>query len=251
MDRLQKYLAIFRDIVLPLVAALLGYQSMCGTATPTRATTPTVPYCPPPVVAPPIPGSPQLPAPVPQPQPQADPVAATVRIHVGNRYCTATVLADRPGPGVYYLLSANHCVRGASEGIVELRDGSKATFKVLRTNAAADLALSTFHAPDGLLGAVIADSEPQTGTPVWHQGYGVDRPGNREEGTVIGQPGIGGQLSLRLSVSSGDSGSGIFRADNGHLVSVVCCTGGGRTYGGSVTAIRKLMGGLSISGCCP
>ena len=39
-------------------------------------------------------------------------------------------------------------------------------------------------------------------------------------------PDSNGQLQFRLSVSSGDSGSGIFRADTGEVVGVVCCTSG-------------------------
>jgi hypothetical protein len=74
--------------------------------------------------------------------------------------------------------------------------------------------------------ALIAAKNPEPGTAVWHMGYGVDKPGNREDGTVAEPENAQGQLRMILSVSSGDSGGGIFRADTNELVSVVCCTSG-------------------------
>jgi hypothetical protein len=74
--------------------------------------------------------------------------------------------------------------------------------------------------------ALIAAKNPEPGTAIWHMGFGVDKPGNREEGTVAEGENAQGQLRMILSVSSGDSGGGIFRADTNELVSVVCCTSG-------------------------
>src|SRR5262249_36997558 len=96
---------------------------------------------------------------------------------------------------------------------------------------------------DGLPYALLARTDPAPGTAVWHNGYGVDKPGNREDGVVTAAPNADGQLQFRLSVSSGDSGSGIFRADTGELVGVVCCTTGlgvntAMWGGASTTALR-------------
>jgi hypothetical protein len=57
-------------------------------------------------------------------------------------------------------------------------------------------------------------------------GYGVDQPSNREDGIPPRRRRWQHQLRMVLSVSSGDSGGGIFRADTNELVSVVCCTSG-------------------------
>jgi hypothetical protein len=74
--------------------------------------------------------------------------------------------------------------------------------------------------------ALIAAKNPEPGTAIWHMGYGVDKPGNREDGTVDERENAQGQLRMSLSVSSGDSGGGIFRSDTNELISVVCCTSG-------------------------
>lgn len=72
--------------------------------------------------------------------------------------------------------------------------------------------------------ALAAEKSPPVGTRIWHAGYGVDVPGNREDGSVTGAPDGNGQLRFRLSVSSGDSGGGIVIDDSGRVVSSVCCT---------------------------
>jgi hypothetical protein len=75
-------------------------------------------------------------------------------------------------------------------------------------------------------------------------GYGIDRPGNREDGRVTGAETPDGQLQMELSVSSGDSGGGIFRSDTNELVAVVCCTTdrGRKTlmYGGSAERAGRM-----------
>ena len=65
-----------------------------------------------------------------------------------------------------------------------------------------------------------------------------------EDGRITGAETSDGQLQMELSVSSGDSGGGIFRADTNELVSVVCCTTerGRKTlmFGGSTEQAAKL-----------
>jgi hypothetical protein len=93
--------------------------------------------------------------------------------------------------------------------------------------------------------AFLASSSPPAGTKVWHAGYGIDKPGNRESGSFIDGPNSDGQVHFRLSVSSGDSGGGILATDTGLVLSCVCCTSSrGRSadvYGASPEAIGRLL----------
>ncbi len=79
-------------------------------------------------------------------------------------------------------------------------------------------------------------------------GYGVDLPGNREDGEVTVSEQPDGKTSFVLSVSPGDSGGGIFRDDTGELVGTVCCTSAfarrASMSAGGVSAIRKLRPGV-------
>ena len=194
----------------------------------------------PPTPAPPTPAPPTSPFP---PSPGGtDPVRATARYRANGVGCTATILADRPSASQHWILCAAHCVRGTSgRGTITLKDGQVIPWRLVRTDAAGDLALLVCDHPGPLPTARIAREEPAVGTAVWHMGYGIDRPGNREDGNVLRRADRNGQIAMRLSVSSGDSGSGIFRADDGAIISVVCCAGGGITYGGGVNAIHRLL----------
>lgn len=181
-------------------------------------------------------------APKPPPDAKADPVAATGRIRFGTAGCTATVIGPRRADGRWDVLTAAHCVgRVGNRGELTLKDGRKfgVTSTVVEENA--DIAwLVTDSQPDEMPYAVIAAKNPAPGTAIWHMGYGVDKPGNREEGRTVSFADENNQLEMELSVSSGDSGSGIFRKDTGELVAVVCCTTGVgkfmRMWGGSAEA---------------
>lgn len=234
MDRLTRLKNVIQVVVLPIIVTLMGLYTVNG-----PVNKPPVP------IAPPQAGEQPQPLPVPQlPQPpvtKIDPAAAVVKLRMGNVGCTGTVLEIRPGPGRYWILAAAHCVRKNATGTATLSDGRQFPFKTIRTNPIADVALLEIAAPDGLPAAQLADREPEIGVMVWHQGLGVDKPGNRESGTVTIGPNGNGQLGFHLSVSSGDSGAAIFRVDNGQIVSVVCCTDRKSTYGGGVSEIRKLL----------
>lgn len=189
------------------------------------------------------PPGPPITPPVP-PKVKPDPVAATGRITFGNSGCTATVIYPRRADGRWDVLTAAHCVTTANRGRLNLRTGQSVSVRVVKTNSDADICwLVTEEPAEGLPFAELAPEIPDAGTAVWHNGYGVDRPENREDGVVDGQS-SGGQLRMTLNVSSGDSGGGIFRSDTGQLVAVVCCTQsrGQKTtmYGGSSVMAARL-----------
>lgn len=182
----------------------------------------------------------------PKPPGKADPEKAIGKLRFGNAGCTATVIGPRRGDGKWDILTAAHCTGATgSRGSFTLKDGQTLAVTVAARNADADLTwLVTDAAADDLPFATLAAKNPPVGTEVWHTGYGIDRPGNREDGRVTGAETADGQLAMELSVSSGDSGGGIFRADTNELVSVVCCTTerGRKTlmFGGSAERANKL-----------
>lgn len=173
---------------------------------------------------------------------KADPVQATGKLRFGSAGCTATVIFPRRPDGKWDILTAAHCIGGiGSRGTFTLKDGRTLNVSVVSKDTRPDIAwLVTQDPVENLPYAYLAKDLPAIGTRIWHQGYGVDRPGNRETGTVTASTSSRNQLTMRLSVSSGDSGSGIFREDTGEVVSVVCCTGGGRTYGGTNLEAQRL-----------
>lgn len=198
----------------------------------------------PPVVPPAVP--PAIPPAVP------DAAAAIGRIQFGAAGCTATVIEPRRPDGRYDVLTAGHCVTGTGQkGTLVLKDGRRLGVTAVRRDplpSGSDLCWLVTDDPGSapLPVARLAAVLPAAGTPVWHQGYGVDRPGNRESGTVVGNW-QNGQLEFRLSVSSGDSGGGIFRADTNELVAAVCCTRARglftSMYGGHALSARSLRPG--------
>jgi hypothetical protein len=125
-------------------------------------------------------------------------------------------------------VSAAHCVSGVgARGTLTLKDGRSFGIRVVAYHKTPDVTWCvTEDEVKDLPYALIAESNPPVDTPVWHMGFGVDKPGNREDGTVAERENAQGQLRMVLSVSSGDSGGGIFRSDTNELVSVVCCTSG-------------------------
>jgi hypothetical protein len=188
--------------------------------------------------------------PKPDPKPpggdgKLDPVAALGRIRFGSAGCTATVIGPRRSDGRWDVLTAAHCVNGVGQrGTMSLKDGRSLGIKVVARQSGPDVAWCvTEDVVDALPYALVAEANPLPGTPIWHMGYGVDKPGNREDGTVTGGENSNGQLRMSLSVSSGDSGGGIFRTDTNEVISTVCCTSGvGRQvamYGASTEAIRR------------
>lgn len=143
--------------------------------------------------------------------------------------CTATIVGPRRPDGKWDVLSAAHCVshvRVGTKGSIKLLDGRTFTITVGVIDATSDVSWMTLDdaSVSDMPYANVAAENPRVGTAIWHAGYGVDVPGNREEGSITGAENTDGQLNMSLSVSSGDSGGGIFRSDTNEIVSVVCCT---------------------------
>lgn len=194
------------------------------------------------------------PKPDPRPDPKPDPkpdgtkpdaAAALGKVRFGNAGCTATVIGPRRPDGKWDVLTAAHCVTGEGQrGTMALKDGRNLAITVVAHHKTPDVCWCvTDEAVEKMPFAVIAEKNPEVGTAVWHMGYGVDRPGNREDGSISEAENGDGQLRMTLSVSSGDSGGGIFRADTNELVSVVCCTSGMARkvsmWGGSAESARR------------
>jgi len=192
-------------------------------------------------------GGPSPPKPDPKPPGggKLDPVAALGRIRFGHSGCTATVIGPRRPDGHWDVLTAAHCVNGVGHrGTLVLKDGRSFGLRVEAHQRTPDVAWCiTDDAVDDLPYALVADASPPVSTAIWHMGFGVDKPGNREDGTVVQGENPQGQLRMILSVSSGDSGGGIFRTDTNELVSTVCCTTGMArnvsVWGSTTESIRK------------
>jgi hypothetical protein len=176
----------------------------------------------------PVPPVPPKPDPKPPGDGKLDPVGALGRIRFGSAGCTATVIGPRRADGRWDVLTAAHCVSGVGQkGTLTLKDGRSLGLRVVAHHKGPDVAWCvTEEEVADLPYALVAAKNPEPGTPIWHMGYGVDKPGNREDGTVVERENGQGQLRMSLSVSSGDSGGGIFRSDTNELISVVCCTSG-------------------------
>lgn len=174
----------------------------------------------PPIVPPP-------PPPLTPPGKKPSPAKALMKLRVGSSGCTATVVGPQRIDGRWDILTASHCLGSSKSGTVTTQEGK--VIKVTKTaqDGKADLCwLVTDERVDDLPFAELATAAPAAGVEVWHAGYGIDKPGNTERGTVSAAPNGDGQIRYVLSVSPGDSGGGIFRADTGELLGAVCCTQG-------------------------
>lgn len=195
---------------------------------------------------PPSPGPGPVP-PAPTPPGRSAGAAALTRLSFPGAGCTATVVGPRRADGRWDILTAAHCVPNpAASGVATLKDGRRLAVRVTARNATCDLCWLVTDSADltDLPAALLAKQSPQPGTPIYHSGYGWDKPGNREEGTVYGHPNVAGLLPMTLSVSNGDSGGGIFTVDGDWLISAVCCTRGiarkDLMFGGSSEMANRL-----------
>jgi hypothetical protein len=206
-----------------LIAALgVGLAAFIGALlSPKAPVPPPGVVIPPEVIVPPNPDGPPPPRPT-----GPNPAAALARITFGSAGCTATVIGPRRPDLRWDLLTAAHCITGVGQrGVARLPDGRVLAVRVQAVGRGPDWAWLVTEGPyDVLPYAELAPTVPPVGSKVWHAGYGVDRPGNREEGTFVGGPEANGQVRFRINVSSGDSGGGICLDDAGRVLSCVCCT---------------------------
>lgn len=162
-------------------------------------------------------------------------------------YCSATIVGPRNPDGTYRLVSAAHCCTRVGERVrLVMRDGRSFTGEYIAIDRTSDVSVIRSDRVEGFLPfALVADTDPEPNLTIWHAGYGVDRPGNREAGVVTGSVNGAGQIAYRLSVSPGDSGGGIIADSAGHLLSPVCCTtrpgAVGTVYGAAPSRVKKLL----------
>jgi hypothetical protein len=175
-----------------------------------------------PPVIPPSPGAPKPP----EREPKPNPAKALGRIQFGNAGCTATPIWPPRADGRWDIITAAHCMQGVgSRGTFTTQDGRRIPVRVTVHERGSDLAWLVTESPvESLEYAVLAKQMPQPGSKVWHAGYGVDRPGNREEGELVNPEAGQYQATYMISVSSGDSGGGIFNDATGEWLGAVCCT---------------------------
>lgn len=230
-DRLKGFMSMLGAA---LVAALgaIGFQRV-------------IPPQPPPPTFPTPPTNPGE-QPPPPPEVRPDTLAAIGRIQFGSAGCTGTVIGTKRVDGRYWVLTAAHCIQGVGQrGAMRLRDGREFGLSVQSYNSRADCAwLLTDPTAERYPHAVLAVTSPQPGTRIWHAGYGVHQPANREDGVAVAGPNGDGQIQFKLNVSSGDSGGGIAVNADGEIVSTVCCTTAKGQYadvwGASPESIRSL-----------
>lgn len=218
MDRRQK---IMQLLAYALTAALTILAARYGLPPP--------PVIVPPPEAPPIvfpPGT--VPPNAPSPELQPDPPNAIVRLSLKGVGCSATVIGPRRQDGRWWVMTAAHCVeRAGQNGTIRFLDGRTTGCTVQSFDRKCDVCwMTTDNNTEVYPYALLAAASPPVGTKIWHAGYGVDRPGNREQGEITSGPDANGQLRMKLNVSSGDSGGGIVWNDRGEIVSCVCCTAG-------------------------
>ncbi len=168
------------------------------------------------------------------------------KIQFGNAGCTGTIIGPvRSDDKTLQILTAAHCVRVGDRGKMSLKDGRILEVKCVSRDADSDAAWLTAANPGGNIPyALLAEQLPSDGELVWHQGYGIDKPGNRESGVFRGITANGKQAEFSLSISPGDSGGGILLDRAGRVVSPVCCTtrlsGVGRVFGATPEASARI-----------
>lgn len=168
------------------------------------------------------------------------------KIQFGNAGCTATIIGPvHTNDANLTILTAAHCVRVGDRGRMFLKDGRTLDVKCVSRDADSDAAWLTAANPGGNIPyALLAEQLPADGELVWHQGYGIDKPGNRESGVFKGITSNGKQAEFVLSVSPGDSGGGILLDRSSRVISPVCCTtrlaGLGRVFGSTPEAAARI-----------
>jgi hypothetical protein len=181
-----------------------------------------------------------------EPKPEKNACEAIVKVIMAGGYCSGTIIGPPPSDNRWTIVSASHCFRRVGEQVEFMtRRGIAGRAIVIAINRKSDCAILKTEEFVRLPFIMLADSIPQVGEKVFHCGYGVHLPGNREDGTVLSGEDSNGQIRYRLSVSHGDSGGGIVSTEDGKLLSPVCCTtriaGVGDVWGASPRVIRDMV----------
>lgn len=164
------------------------------------------------------------------PDPGAPPVVdvshALMQIRMSSSMCTATVMGPMLDSGHYEALTAAHCLSLGERCAGKLSDGRTTGWTCVAIDKRADIAWLKSDLPNigRIATARLATAVPVSRVAIWHKGFGIDRPGNKETGEFIGGPDGNQQLRYFISVSPGDSGGGMFRTDTSEVLSPVCCT---------------------------
>lgn len=158
-------------------------------------------------------------------------------LDMGRSRCTATII----GPvystdSAINILSAAHCIKVGQAATLTMKNGTVLKCRCIAADSLCDFAWLQAPRPSGNCPyLLLADQIPTPGDEVWHHGYGIDKPNNRESGTLATCSDRSSQWKYRLSVSPGDSGGAIMHARSGRVLSPVCCTsrlsGVGDVYG--------------------
>lgn len=183
----------------------------------------------------------------PMPKPTGDIRQAIGKLRFDSGFCSATIVLPRRSDGRWEIACAAHCVsRLGQRATLVLRDGRQFDVEAAARDGEADVSwwLMRSASEADLPAAVLAGALPAPATRVAHSGWGVDNPGNTEFGTVADETLSDGKLAFNLSVSGGDSGGAIYRADTSEIVATVCCTRAKgyftRMYGGSCLRLARL-----------
>lgn len=160
---------------------------------------------------------------IPPPTKPADAIGQT---RFGNSGCTASIIGPIYSDDNFLnILTAAHCMKLGDKGQMKLKDGRVLAVKCVTRDADADCAWLQAGNPGGNIPyLLLADESPEPGSKVWHQGYGIDKPGNKEIGQFRGVTASGKQCEYTLSVSPGDSGGAIVLDAHSRVLSPVCCT---------------------------
>lgn len=187
----------------------------------------------------PVPEKPDTPQP---PSIKADPVGAIVKVRHGNSFCTGVHLGDILKSGHSYFMTASHCTGGVGSSIeVELTTKQRINCMIVKRDTNADISICRAAMKADYPFAIISKTIPSKGEIVWHKGWGVNKPGNVEKGTVYQTPDNSKQTEFRILFSSGDSGAPIYLESTGEIIGVVCCTSGPRSFGGHGPAAWSLI----------
>jgi hypothetical protein len=217
-----------------LVLTCVLNLTMIGLQCAGRPVPPAIPPAPPPEPEPPTP-----------PAPKPDPVAAIVRISRPGVGCSAAIIGPRRVDGRWDIVTAAHCTERIGERwTMRFRDGRTGGFTIVNRDTRSDCAWGVSDANDQVYPfTFLAEKTPPVGTRIWHAGFGVNIPGNREDGQITGGPTDDDKIPMMLDVSSGDSGGGIMVTEDGTVFSVVCCARVGSgirpTWGATTEAIHR------------